>query len=295
MKKHRFLSTIIISIVMAFLFAPMLVLIVFSFNSGNSTAAFQGFSLEWYGVLLNDAETLGALKNSLILAVTSSAIATVMGTAAAYGLGKMRSKYLKNMIVTTTNIPMINPDIITGISLMLMFVFVGSMLGFADKLSFWTMLIAHVTFGLPYVIMSVQPKINQMDKSLPEAALDLGCTPLQTFFKVELPEIMPGVMSGAIMAFTMSLDDFVISYFTKGSSFQTLPLLIYSMTKKRVTPKIYALATIIFIVILVMLLISNLMGTRDERLKAKLAKHERKLRRQQNAKMRNARRGGEAK
>lgn len=279
MKKNstKVISAIVISLVLVFLFAPMLVLIVFSFNSGSSTAAFDEFSLYWYGVLLRDAETLSALKNSLILAVTSSAISMVMGTAAAYGLGRMRKKYIKNAVMSVTNIPMMNPDIITGISLMLMFVFVGTKIGLSDKLSFWTMLIAHVTFELPYVIMSVLPKINQMDKSLPEAAMDLGCTPLETFFKVEIPEIFPGILSGTIMAFTMSLDDFVISYFTKGSSFQTLPLLIYSMTKKRVTPKIYALATIIFVVILVLLIISNLMGTKDERLRAKIAKHERKM------------------
>ena len=286
MKKSssKVISTIVISLVLVFLFAPMLVLIVFSFNSGNSTAAFDEFSLYWYGVLFRDAETLNALKNSVILAVTSAAISTLMGTAAAYGLGKMRKKYLKNSIMSVTNIPMMNPDIITGISLMLMFVFVGTMLGFSDKLSFWTMLIAHITFELPYVIMSVLPKINQMDKSLPEAAMDLGCTPLETFLKVEIPEIFPGILSGAIMAFTMSLDDFVISYFTKGSSFQTLPLLIYSMTKKRVTPKIYALATIIFVVILTLLIVSNLMGTKEERLRVKMAKHEKKMARRLNNK-----------
>ena len=273
----KVISTIVISLVLVFLFAPMLVLIVFSFNSGNSTAAVDEFSLYWYGVLFRDAETLNALKNSVILAVSSAAISTLMGTAAAYGLGRMRKKYLKNSIMSVTNIPMMNPDIITGISLMLMFVFVGTMLGFLDKLSFWTMLIAHITFQLPYVIMSVLPKINQMDKSLPEAAMDLGCTPLETFLKVEIPEIFPGILSGAIMAFTMSLDDFVISYFTKGSSFQTLPLLIYSMTKKRVTPKIYALATIIFVVILTLLIVSNLMGTKEERLRVKMAKHEKKM------------------
>ena len=275
----KVISTIVISLVLIFLFAPMLVLIIYSFNSGNSTAAFDEFSLYWYGILFKDAETLNALKNSVILAVSSAAIATVMGTAAAYGIGRMRKKYLKNTIMSVTNIPMMNPDIITGISLMLMFVFVGTMIGLSDKLSFWTMLIAHITFELPYVIMSVLPKINQMDKSLPEAAMDLGCTPLETFFKVEIPEIFPGILSGAMMAFTMSLDDFVISYFTKGSSFQTLPLLIYSMTKKRVTPKIYALATIIFVVILTLLIISNLMGTKEDRLKVKIAKHEKKMQR----------------
>jgi len=211
-----------------------------------------------------------ALRNSLILAVISAAVSTVMGTFAAYGISRMRRKYLKSTVMTLTNIPMMNPDLITGISLMLMFVFVGTMLGLVESLSFITMLIAHITFGLPYVILSVMPKFSQMDKSMPEAALDLGCTPLQTFFKVELPEIMPGVMTGAIMAFTMSLDDFVISYFTKGSSFQTLPLYIYGMTKKSVSPKIYALSTIIFFSILILLVVTNLISSRDERKQARM-------------------------
>ena len=193
-----------------------------------------------------------------MLAVSAALISTVMGTAAAVGINRLRNKVLRQAMDTVTNIPMINPDIITGISLMLMFVFVGRLFGAATSLNFWTMLIAHITFCLPYVILQVLPKLQQMDKSLPEAAMDLGCTPLQAFFKVEIPEIMPGVVTGLIMAFTMSLDDFVISYFTSGNGFQTLPIRIYNMTKKTVTPKMYALATIIFFVILTLLLISNL-------------------------------------
>ena len=185
-------------------------------------------------------------------------LSTVIGTAAAVGIEKMRSKWLKSTLSTVTDIPMTNPDIITGISLMLMFVFVGRFFGLANSLSFWTMLLSHVTFCLPYVILQVLPKLRQMDSALPEAAMDLGCTPVEAFFKVTLPEIMPGVITGAIMAFTMSLDDFVISYFTSGAGFQTLPIRIYNMTKKTVTPKMYALATIIFFVILALLLISNL-------------------------------------
>lgn len=271
-KTNRLASTLCITVLFVFLFAPILVLIVFSFNSGKSTVNMSGFSLRWYKNLFTDGTTLEALRNSVILAVTSALISTVMGTAAAYGITKMRRKFLKSTVMTVTNIPMMNPDIITGISLMLMFVFVGSLLKFSESLNFLTMLIAHVTFCLPYVILSVMPKFNQMDKSMPEAALDLGCTPLQSLFKVELPEIMPGIMTGALMAFTMSLDDFVISYFTKGSSFQTLPLLIYGMTKKTVTPKIYALATLIFFAILILLLVSNIISTRDERRQAKIRK-----------------------
>ncbi len=271
-KKNKLVSSLYITLLFVFLFAPIAVLIVFSFNSAKSTVNMSGFSLRWYKNLFEDSATLTALRNSVVLAVVSSVISTVMGTAAAYGICKMKRKLLKSSVMTVTNIPMMNPDIITGISLMLMFVFVGTMLGLSESLSFWTMLIAHVTFCLPYVILSVMPKFSQMDKSMPEAALDLGCTPIQSFFKVELPEIMPGVMTGGLMAFTMSLDDFVISYFTKGSSFQTLPLLIYGMTKKTVTPKIYALATIIFAVILILLISTNIISSRDERKQAKIRK-----------------------
>ena len=182
--------------------------------------------------------------------------------------GKLRSKYIRSLMDSVTNIPMINPDIITGISLMLMFVFVGRLFGAATSLSFWTMLIAHVTFCLPYVILQVLPKLQQMDRSLPEAAMDLGCTPLRAFLKVEIPEIMPGVITGMIMAFTLSLDDFVISYFTAGNGFQTLPIRIYNMTKKTVTPKMYALATIIFFVILALLILSNIIEAQDEEARA---------------------------
>ena len=251
-------SRIYTAIIMIFLFAPIAILLVFSFNEAKSLSVFSGFSLKWYRELFRDSETLKAVGNTLILAVSASLISTVMGTAAAVGINKLRSKALRTAMDSVTNIPMINPDIITGISLMLMFVFVGRLFGAATSLSFWTMLISHITFCLPYVILQVLPKLQQMDKALPEAAMDLGCTPLKAFFKAELPEIMPGVITGLIMAFTMSLDDFVISYFTAGNGFQTLPIRIYNMTKKTVTPKMYALATIIFFVILALLLISNL-------------------------------------
>ncbi len=246
------------ALVMLFLFAPIAILLVFSFNQAKSLSVFSGFSLYWYRELFRDSDTLGAVRNTLVLAVSASLISTVMGTAAAVGINKLRSRYLRTVMDTVTNIPMINPDIITGISLMLMFVFVGRLFGAATSLSFWTMLIAHVTFCLPYVILQVLPKLQQMDKSLPEAAMDLGCTPLRAFLKVEIPEIFPGIITGLIMAFTLSLDDFVISYFTAGNGFQTLPIRIYNMTKKTVTPKMYALATIIFFVILILLLLSNL-------------------------------------
>lgn len=246
------------ALIMLFLFAPIAILLVFSFNEAKSLSVFSNFSLYWYRELFRDAETLNAVKNTVLLALSAAAVSTVMGTAAAVGINKLRNRYLRYAMDTVTNIPMINPDIITGISLMLMFVFVGRLFGAATSLSFWTMLISHVTFCLPYVILQVLPKLQQMDRALPEAAMDLGCTPLRAFFKVELPEILPGLVTGLIMAFTLSLDDFVISYFTAGNGFQTLPIRIYNMTKKTVTPKMYALATIIFFVILALLLISNL-------------------------------------
>ncbi len=246
-------------LVMLFLFAPIAILLVFSFNEAKSLSVFSGFSLHWYSELFRDSETLGAVKNTLILAVSAALISTVMGTAAAVGIHRLRNRYLRLALDTATNIPMINPDIITGISLMLMFVFVGRLFGAATSLNFATMLIAHITFCLPYVILQVLPKLQQMDQALPEAAMDLGCTPLRAFLKVEIPEIFPGVVTGLIMAFTLSLDDFVISYFTSGNGFQTLPIRIYNMTKKTVTPKMYALATIIFFVILALLLLSNLL------------------------------------
>jgi spermidine/putrescine transport system permease protein len=268
-------SKVFTALIMIFLFAPIVILLVFSFNSSKSLSVFSGFSLYWYRELFRDTETLNAVRNTLLLAVCASVISTVMGTAAAVGMNKLRNKYLHAVLDNVTNIPMINPEIITGISLMLMFVFVGRLFGAATSLSFWTMLAAHVTFCLPYVILQVLPKLQQMDKSLPEAAMDLGCTPVGAFFKVELPEIMPGVVTGLIMAFTLSLDDFVISYFTSGNGFQTLPIRIYNMTKKTVTPKMYALATIIFFVILALLLLSNLADS-DSSQTIKKAKQKRK-------------------
>ena len=251
-------SRIYTALMMIFLFAPIAILLVFSFNSAKSLSVFDHFSVYWYRELFRDTETLKAVRNTLVLAVSAALISTVMGTAAAVGINRMRNKVLRQAMDSVTNIPMINPDIITGISLMLMFVFVGRLFGAATSLNFGTMLIAHITFCLPYVILQVLPKLQQMDRALPEAAMDLGCTPLRAFFKAELPEIMPGVVTGLIMAFTLSLDDFVISYFTSGNGFQTLPIRIYNMTKKTVTPKMYALATIIFFVILTLLLVSNL-------------------------------------
>ena len=258
-------SKIYSGVIFCFLLAPIVVLLVFSFNESKSLSVLSGFSLNWYQELLRDRNTLESVKNTLLLAASATAIATVIGTTAAVGIHKLRSKWYRAVMNTVTDIPMTNPDIITGISLMLMFVFVGRLFGASTSLSFLTMLIAHVTFCTPYIILQVLPKLQQMDKALPEAAMDLGCTPMRAFWKVEIPEILPGIITGAIMAFTLSLDDFVISYFTSGNGFETLPIRIYGMTKKTVNPKMYALATIIFFVTLTLLLISNVVDNEESR------------------------------
>ena len=259
------LSRLYVAFIMMLLYAPIVVMIVFSFNESASTSVMTGFSLKWYESLLHDSATINALKNTLILAVSSSLIATIMGTAAAVGLNVYKNKFVKKTVMGVTNIPMMNPEIVTGISMMLLFVFCAKLVGVTDALGFGTMLVAHVTFNLPYVILSVLPKLRQMDKYLPEAAMDLGCTPIQSFFKVTLPSISTGIVSGLMMSFTLSLDDFVISYFTQGPSFETLPIRIFSMTKKRVTPDMYALSTLIFVVILVLLVLLNVAQVRGEK------------------------------
>ena len=252
-------------LVYLFLYAPLLVMVIFSFNEAASTSVFTGFSLRWYGELLNKRQIGEALKNTLILASMSSIFATLIGTLAALGIYYMKNKVCTKAYMTVTNIPMMNPDIITGVSLMLLFVFVGKTLNSQDSLGFATLLIAHITFNIPYVILNVLPKLKQTDSHLMEAAQDLGCTPVQAFFKVVLPAISSGILSGLIMAFTLSLDDFVISYYTTGSDFQTLPTLIYSITKKPVKPYIYALFSIIFFVILLLLVVMNIVQAKSEK------------------------------
>lgn len=252
-------STTYVCLIFAILYIPILTVILFSFNADNNTAEFVGFSLRWYKELFNSKDAWIALRNTLILAVSSSLLATVIGTAAAEGIYRMRSKLFKTAITSVTNIPMMNPDIVTGMSMMLFFSALVGVFAIQDynNIGFAAMLISHTTFCLPYVILSVLPRINELGDSLSEAALDLGCTPIQAFFKVKLPNIMPGVISGMVLAFTMSLDDFIISYFVGPTNFQTLPLLIYSMTKKTVKPDMYALSSIIIISVFTLLLISN--------------------------------------
>ena len=268
---RKYASRIYLCIIFAILYIPILTLILFSFNASESTANFTGFSLDWYAKLFSDEAAFIALSNTLILAVCSAFLSTIIGTAAAEGIYRMRSKWFKTVVTSVTNVPMMNPDIVTGVSFMLFFAAVVAIFQIADydSIGFAAMLIAHTTFCLPYVILNVLPRINELGESLSEAALDLGCTPVQAFFKVKLPNIMPGVISGAVMAFTLSLDDFVISYFVSPSNFQTLPLLIYSMTKKTVKPDMYALSTLIIVTVFTLLILSNVKSFKktDKRMK----------------------------
>ena len=259
------LSRAFMVLVFGILYIPMMVLVLFSFNKDNSTGSFGGFSLRWYVELFSNSDAFVALRNTLILAVCSAAIATVIGTLASVGMHKMKNKALRSTVSAVNNIPMMNPEIVTGISMMLLFVFVGGMLHLSNSLSFWTMLIAHTTFNLPYVTLSVLPKFRQMDKHLTEAALDLGCTPAQTFFRVELPCILPGMLSGLMMSFTLSLDDFVISHFVSSPDFKTLPLYIYNQTAHEVKFSMYALCSLMIVVILVLLIAVNVAGSVGEK------------------------------
>ena len=266
MKKTNKLITVLIFI---FLYIPMAVLIIGSFNQGKSLSSFEGFTLNQYAELFKDKDLLALLGNSLLISTLATAIATAFGTFAAVGIYNLKPK-MRKAVLSLTNIPMTNPDIVTGISLSLLFVFIGTgMLGNKQSLNFWTLLIAHITFSLPYVLLNVMPKLQQMSPALKDAAMDLGCTPLHAFFKVTIHEIMPGIVSGAIMAFTMSLDDFVISYFVTGSDFVTLPVKIYSFTKKPIHPKIYAMFTLLFTLIFVLMVTMNLLQLRSEKQKTK--------------------------
>jgi len=261
MKRTNRIFTVLIFI---FLYIPMAVLIVASFNTGKDITHFEGFTFRQYGELFRDEGLLKLLGNSLLVAFLSTAISTVFGTFAAVGIHSMKPK-MRSAVMSLTNIPMTNPDIVTGVSLSLLFVFVGSeLMKQKESLTFWTLLIAHITFSLPYIILNVMPKLRQMDGSLRDAAMDLGCTPLQAFFKVTLHEIMPGIISGAIMAFTMSLDDFVISYFVTGQDFITLPVEIYTYTKKPIAPKVYAMFTLLFGLIFVLMVTMNIMQVKGE-------------------------------
>lgn len=288
-KKTNLGNRLLIGIVFFFLYAPILLLIFFSFNDANSSVIWQGFSLRWYTKLFQNQLIIQSVYNTLLVSALATIIATIVGTFSAIGLYSMRRKF-RNPLMTVNSIPMMNADIVTGVAMCLFFVavlggwnylaanyrFTVNLFGAVYRitfpqlsLGFGTLLIAHITFNIPYVILSVSPKLRQMDKNLVDAAQDLGCTWPQAFFKVILPEIMPGIVSGALIAFTMSVDDFVISYFTAGSATSTLAMQIYSMTKKGVTPEINAVSTILFVVVLVLLIIVNVREIRAEKAAAK--------------------------
>ena len=284
-KKNGFMNRLFMGLVFLFLYAPIFLLIVFSFNSGNSSVVWKGFSLHWYVELFQDRLIMQSIYTTLLVSLLATAIATVAGTFAAIGFYAMRRRW-RDPLMTVNSIPMMNADIVTGVSLCLLFVAVfGLWNEFAENyritfslfgevyrvtfprltLGFGTLLIAHITFNIPYVILSVGPKLRQMDKNLVDAAQDLGCTWFQAFWKVILPEIMPGIVSGALIAFTMSVDDFVISYFTAGSATSTLARAIYGMTKKRVSPEINAVSTLLFVTVLALLVIVNVREARAEK------------------------------
>lgn len=250
------ISKAYMALVLLFLYVPIFVLIVFSFNTTKSRSVFSGFTFDWYIKLFQNELILKSLLNTIIVAVSASVLATILGTAAAIGINSMK-KLPKAVIMNVTNLPVINPDIIIGVSLMLLFVVFTARMNL--EFGFVTLIIAHITFDVPYVILNIMPKFRQMNPHLYEAAQDLGCNPVSAFFKVVLPEIMPGIISGFLMSFTFSLDDFIVSYFTSGSTSQTLPITIYSMTRRKISPEINALSTIIFVVVVAVLVIKNIL------------------------------------
>jgi ABC-type spermidine/putrescine transport system, permease component II len=244
-------SRFYIILVFVFLYAPIFVLIANSFNQSKSRTVWTGFTFDWYRRLFNNELILKSLVNTLIIAVISSVLATIIGTAAAMGIHNMK-KISKSVIMNITYLPIMNPEIVTGVSLMLLFVFMKLDFGYV------TLVLAHVTFCVPYVILNVLPKLRQMNTNLCEAAMDLGCDTVQVYRHVIIPEILPGIITGFLMSLTYSIDDFVISYFTYGATSQTLSITIFSMTRRKVSPEVNALSAIIFVVVLTILLIMNI-------------------------------------
>lgn len=250
----KWIYTIIVYI---FLYAPIIVLMVYSFNGSKSRGKWGGFSLKWYESLFSNTQIMQALYNTILIAVLSSIIATIIGTCAAIGINAMTKKS-KAIVMNITYLPILNPDIVTGLSLMLLFVFMKMSFGFS------TLLLAHITFNIPYVILAVLPKLKQLNNNMYEAALDLGASPIEAFFKVIMPEIMPGIITGLLFAFTLSVDDFVISFFTTGAGVSNLSIVIYAAARKGVDPSINALSTLMFISILLLLILINYRTNKKE-------------------------------
>ena len=282
-RKPSLFSRLMTGLIFLFLYAPIFVLIIFSFNNSKRRSVWAGFTLDWYDKLFHDQMILDAQYTTLAVSVLAAVIATVAGTFAAIGFYNMKKRW-RTPLMTVNNIPMVNAEIVTGVSLCLFFVAFFHLRGdFAHwdngafglqlpeqlYLGFGTMLIAHITFNIPFVILSIMPKLRQMDKNLVDAAQDLGWTWMQAFWKVVVPEIKPGIINGLLIAFTMSVDDFVISYFTAGSSTANLAMRIYAMTKKRISPEVNAVSTLLFVTVLVLLVIINVREARQERAAAK--------------------------
>ncbi len=250
-------------LILIFLYAPILTLVVLSFNSSKSRAKWGGFTLDWYKELFQNEDILNALYTTLIIAFLSAFIAVIIGTMASIAMNAMK-KTPRMILTAVTNIPMLNADIVTGISLMLLFIGINTVLRINFELGFTTVLLSHITFNIPYVILSVMPKLKQTNKSTYEAALDLGASPLYAFFKVILPDIFPGILSGFLLAFTMSLDDFIITHFTKGPGVDTLSTMIYAEVRKGIKPEMYALSTLMFVAVIILLVLINRKPARKE-------------------------------
>ncbi|QNL45506.1 ABC transporter permease [Oscillibacter hominis] len=272
MKKNNLLNRFFLALVFLFLYAPIFVLIVFSFNSTKSRTVWGGFSLQWYVKLFQDDAILQALQTTLLVSVLAALISMVVGTAASIGFASLKRRW-RNVCMSVNNVPLTNADIVTGVSLSLLFVLaidtfnatLGQAAGITWTKGFGTMLIAHVTFDIPYVILSVMPRLRQLDPHIYEAAQDLGATGFTAFRKVILPDLMPGIINGTIIAFTMSIDDFVISYFTAGSKVSTLAMEIYAMARRQITPEINAISTLLFVSVLMLLAIVNLRQASQDR------------------------------
>lgn len=239
-----------------FLYAPIISLAVFSFNDSKSMAKWNGFSLRWYKKLLENDRILDALYYTIVIAIVAAVIATIIGTITAIGIHKMRNGKVRGLLLNINYLPVLNPDIVTGVALMSLYVFIKLEFGFT------TMLLSHIVFDIPYVILSVLPKLKQLPANIEDAAMDLGATPWYALRKVVLPQIKPGIVSGMLIAFTMSIDDFVISFFTTGNGVTNLSIEIYSMTRRGLTPEINALSTLMFVVVLALLITSNVVGNK---------------------------------
>lgn len=260
-KKCGVFTKFYIALILIFLYSPIAVMIITSFNKGK-TVVWKGFSLKWYGELFKDKAILGALVNTLTIALLASFFATILGTMAAIGINNFRGKK-RAVIQNVSNIPIISPDIVMGVSLMLLFAFLGNIFNF--EMGYVTVLISHICFCVPFVVLNVIPRLRRMDQSIYDAALDLGCNQFQAFFKVVIHELMPGIISGFLMSFTYSLDDFIITHFTQGAKFQNLSTEIYAMLRRKIPPTINALSTLLFVTVIIIMIIINVRDRREEK------------------------------